>query len=358
MEISKVKQDQVAGANSNQFQLNGDNSTQTYIENYNTTSGIPVTDVIELTASVSAQVTKQALAQCTQVSEEICIDRIKNFESTWIPVVTKMENIANHLIDPKFQFMIRDANISAAKSSRKEDLDMLTQLLVCHIEKGEDMIIDAGINKAIQIVDEVDNDALCGLTVVTSLLNIVPTDGEIYEGLKRMDELYEKLLYTRLPVGTDWIDHLHILGALNIQTGSFYKLEKILSDSLNGYVCVGIREGSNEHEKTLNILKEKGYNPSVLIKNECMEGYLRLKVAEVEKINPELKPILEYYSKDNHLLKQVESRFLEMVDSFINLKNIREWFNGIPLWFRISSVGKALAQTNAKRLYQNFPDLI
>lgn len=358
MDISKVKQDQVAGANSNQFQQNGDNPTQNFTTNYNTTIGLPVTDVIELTASVSAQVTKQALAQCTQVSEEICVNRIKTFESTWIPVVTKMENIANHLIDPKFQFMIRDANISAAKSSRKEDLDMLTQLLVCHIEKGEDMIIDAGINKAIQIVDEVDNDALCGLTNVTSLLHTVPTNVGIYDGLKTLDGLYEKLLYSKLPVGTDWIDHLQILGAINIQTGSFKKLEKILSDRLDGYVCVGIREGSTEHENALNILKEKGYGPNNLTKNECMDGYLRLKIADTSKLKPELKPILEYYSKDKQLLKQVESKFLEIWDSNTNLKDIREWFNSIPLFFRISSVGKALAQTNAKRLYQSFPDLI
>lgn len=45
-------------------------------------------------------------------------------------------------------------------------------------------------------------------------------------------------------------------------------------------------------------------------------------------------------------------------DTFDALKIVKEWFNNIPVFFRINSVGKALAQTNAKRCYSGFPDLI
>lgn len=362
MDVSKTNQKQEAGENSTQIQHIGDNSNQIIIENQtnniSVTNGTPITDVAVFTTTLSTQVSKQALSLCTQVSEDICVSKMKAFESKWNPILTKMDGILDHFIDPKFQFMLRDAYISSAKSSREQDLDMLTQLLVCHVEKGKDMKIDAGINRAIQIVNEVDNDALCGLTIVASLLNVVPTDGGIYEGLKVVNDLYTKLLYTELPVGVDWIDHLHILGAISIQTGHFHKLEKILCNSLNGYVCVGIKEGSKEHEAALDLLKEKGYNPSVLIKNECLEGYLRLKIVEKSKLKPELMPILEYYSKDKSLLKQVESSFLEIWDSNNNLRTIREWFDSISIWFRISSIGKALAQTNAKRCESGFPDLI
>ncbi len=361
MGISKTTQEQKAGDNSSQYQQIGDDSNQIIIENQTnnySVSGLTPTDIVAFTTTLSTQVSKQALSLCTQVSEDICVSKMRAFESKWNPVLTKMDGILDHFIDPKFQFMLRDAYISSAKSSREQDLDMLTQLLVCHVEKGKDMKIDAGINRAIQIVNEVDNDALCGLTIVTSLLNVVPADGDIYEGLKTMNDLYTKLLYTELPVGVDWIDHLQILGAVNIQTGHFHKLEKILCDSLDGYVCVGIKEGSEEHKAALGILKDKGYNPSVLMKNDCLDGYLRLKIAEKSKLKPELKPILGYYSKDNSLLKQVESRFLEIWDSNNNLRTIREWFNNISIWFRISSVGKALAQTNAKRCRLDYPDLI
>lgn len=362
MDISKTNQKQEAGDNSTQIQQIGDNSSQTIIENLTNTitvtNEVSVSDIVSFTTTLSTQVTQQALALCTQISKDICINRMEAFESRWTPVITKMEGVVNHLVDPKFQFMLRDANISAAKSSREQDFDMLTQLLVCHVEKGKDMKIDAGINRAIQIVNEVDNDALCGLTCVTSLLNTMPSFGGIYEGLKAIDLLYSKLLYTELPDGTDWIDHLHILGALNIQTGHFHKLEKILWEALDGYVCVGIKEGSREHEDALGLLKEKGYYPSVFTKNECLEGYLRLPIVRKNQLNLELRPILDYYSKDKSLFEQVKSNFLKIWDSFGNLKTVREWFNSIPLYFRISSIGMALAQTNAKRCRSDYPDLI
>jgi hypothetical protein len=45
-------------------------------------------------------------------------------------------------------------------------------------------------------------------------------------------------------------------------------------------------------------------------------------------------------------------------DKYETLRIVKEWFNNIPVFFRINSVGKALAQTNAKRSYSGFPDLI
>ena len=119
MDISKTNQEQTAGDNSSQYQQIGDNSNQTIIGSQNitiTSPGLP--DVVAFTTSVSTQVTAQALSLCTQVSQEICTDKMEKFESQWIPVITRMKNAVNYLIDPKFQFMIRDANISAAKSSR------------------------------------------------------------------------------------------------------------------------------------------------------------------------------------------------------------------------------------------------
>ena len=128
MDISKTTQEQKAGDNSSQYQQIGDNSNQTIIENQTnnvTITGPGLPDVVSFTTTVSTQVTAQALNLCTQISKDICKSKMEKFESKWVPVITKMENAVNHLIDPKFQFMIRDANISAAKSSRQEDLEML-----------------------------------------------------------------------------------------------------------------------------------------------------------------------------------------------------------------------------------------
>lgn len=364
MDISKMNQKQEAGDNSKQFQLIGDNANQTIIENQTnnvTITGPGLPDAVTFTTTLSTQVTAQALTLCTQVSKDICEEKMGKFGSIWIPRITRIENVINHLVDPKFQFMIRDANISAAKSSRQEDLEMLTQLLVCHIEKGKDMKVDAGINKAIQIVDQVDYDSLCALTCIATIFGVCSGNGVIKEGLQFMDDLFSKLLYTELPTGDAWIDHLSVLGAVVIQTGSFNKFEEIYSSLIDGYVCVGVKKDSEEHKKVIEILKSNDVDLNELVENELLSDYLRLSVAQQASLDvnyKELRPIFELYSKDKELVKLSKSKFFEMWNSFPNLKTIKEWFDKIPTFFRITSVGYALAQTNAKRCYPEFPDLI
>jgi hypothetical protein len=360
MDISKTTQEQKAGDNSSQYQQIGDNSSQTIIENQTnvTVTGPGLPDVVTFTTTVSTQVTAQALNLCTQVSKDICEQKMDIFGSIWIPRITRIENAVNHLIDPKFQFMIRDANISAAKSSRQEDLEMLTQLLVCHIEKGKDMKVDAGINKAIQIVDQVDYVSLCALTCMAAIWGVCSGDGNIKAGLQFMDDLFSKLLYTELPAGDNWIDHLSVLGAVVIQTGHFNKFEEIYSNLIDGYVCVGVKKDSDEHKRVIEIMKSNDIDLCELVENELLPGYLRLAITQKASLNKELQSIFDYYSKDKELMKLSKTKFFEIWDSFPNLRTIKEWCDKIPTYFRITSVGYALAQTNAKRCFSDFPDLI
>ena len=366
MDIEKKQQEQTAGDNATQNQIIGDNSSQivvdTQVNTFNqtnvTVTGIPYSDIVSLTTTVSAQVTQQAVAMCTQVAEATVRTRMEAFKNVWEPRITGMENVVNNLIDPKFQFMIRDANITAAKSSRDEDLDMLAELLACHIEKGQNVKIDAGINRAISIVNEVDLDSLCALTVVLAILNTIPNTGNIKEGLDTLNGLYSKLLIIDLPEGTAWIDNLNVVGAINLLSEDFNKLDKILLQMLDGYICAGILIGTEEHKKAIDILGKNGFSKNSLVPNECLPDYLRLPLSDTSKLKPELKPILDLYSKDKKLQDTAKNNFMNMWDSYEVLKKIKEWFNNIPVYFRINSVGKALAQTNAKRCYPEFPDLI
>lgn len=353
MDISRKSQEQVAGDNSIQNQVVG-----TQNNNYVTINGISVTDVATFTTTVSTQVTQQALSLCTQVAYDIACKKMNEFESVWLPRVEQMEKVIDHFAEPKFQFMLRDANITAAKSSRQEDLNMLSELLACHIEKGYDIKIDADIGRAINIISEVDLDSLCALTVVLSLLNIKPISGNVDEGLNVLNELYEKLLTTPLPEGDAWIDNLNIVGAVNILSGKFYEVDKLLSNRFDGYFSVGIKSNSCEHEKAIEILERNHYSKDVLETNVLLPEYLRFPVVCNRELKSELKPILELYSKDKVLQQTINDNFMNKWDTYDALKIVKEWFNNIPVFFRINSVGKALAQTNAKRCYSGFPDLI
>ncbi len=358
MDITKTAQQQTAGSDSIQNQLFGDNSSQTVIEKQVVNYGIPVGDVIEFTTSLSAQVTKQALVQCTEIATEIATDRIAEFEKKWIPRIKDLDNTVSKLQSPDFQFMLLDAKITAVKSTREDDLAMLSELLACHIDKGDDLKVDAGIKRAIKIVNEVDDDALCALTVVDSLLTVCPVSGFVRLGVSALNDLYSKLLYVALPEGYPWIDHLSVLGAINLMTGRFYSLKQNLSEYYDGYCCAGIKINSAEHIKALEILSKQGISTPVFVANECLDGYIRLPIVSKRGIKPEFQPILDLYTKDSALNEQAKDAFMSIWDSFATLKTIREWYERIPVWFRINSVGHALSQTNGKRCDPKFPDLV
>lgn len=353
MDLSKKHQEQVAGDNSTQNQVVG-TQNNTYV----TVNGVSIPDIATFTTTVSTQVTQQALSLCTQVAYDVACKKMSEFESVWLPRVQHMEKAIDNFADPKFQFMLRDANITAAKSTRTEDLNILSELLACHIEKGNDIKIDAGINRAIGIVNEVDLDSLCALTIVLAILKVVPTDGNVDVGLSVLNDLYSKLLCCNLPEGDAWIDNLNVVGAINIQSGNFNKLDKIISTRLDGYMCVGIKTETAEYEQAIKILNENKISEGALIRNVFLSDYVRLNISDISSLKPELKPIVDLYSKDKALFKQVQAEFMNKWDSYDILRIVRGWFDKIPMFFRINSVGKALAQTNAKRCYPSFPDLI
>lgn len=358
--IFKKTQKQSAGDNSSQNQLIGNEVSQTNISNQTNIlyGGLVPQDIVKLTTTVSTQVNKQALSLCISVAEDVATKRLKNFEDNWIPRITSLENAREHLEDPKYQFMIRDADVTAIKSSRNEDLQMLTELLVCHIDKGNDLKVDAGIHRAIKIVHEVDNDALCALTVITALLRTIPVAGDILEGLKALDNLYKELLYLDLPSGEAWIEHLEVLGAIRTCNGNFLKLKDILIKYMDGYVCAGIKGDTEDYQKAIDILVQNGESSNALVENINLPGYYRLNAVQLSEVRESQQSIVSLYNHDAALLNTVKDQFMNNWDRFVNLKIIHKWFETVPHGFDINSVGRALAQTNAKRCYKGFPDLI
>ena len=66
----------------------------------------------------------------------------------------------------------------------------------------------------------------------------------------------------------------------------------------------------------------------------------------------------DLYSNDSNLINKVKKAFIGQWDSYETLKKVRVWFENLSAYFSINTTGKALAQTYAKRCYQDFPDLI
>jgi len=356
-----------------QTQQAGDGSNQVQIVSATINMGISEERV---RAIVEEQI-QYALAKLSEEARAIGRERNKQFEKRVISRISRIENGLLSFSDPATQILLRHAQLSAAATEREEDYDMLTELLACHVQKGKDRKNRAAIHQAVQIVDKIDNNALCGLTIAHAFSFYSPTSTTCEEGLKVLDNLFEKIMYQELPSDDSWLDHLDVLGAIRIV--SLGKLKGILEfykKSLSGYICAGIKKDSEDYGKAVLMLEAVGLDRNGLIDNECLSGFVRIPVRDEQSIDDlhyirgtvrsplnqdqknVFKQIWKMYSQDSSLQKQVEDAFLEKWDRFESLRKFRQWWESIPRAFEITSVGRVLAQTNSKRCDPALPDLI
>lgn len=359
--------------NIEQKQIAGNDSTQVQVNNLTINQGIDEKRARE----VFSEMIPMALNEYTKEAFVTANARIGELEKIVIPKIMSIDGAVNAFKDPAFQILLKKAQQSAATTGNDKDYSLLSELLVCHIQKGDNRRNRTGISKAIEIVDYIDNDALCALTIVHAISQYIPIDGEVEQGLNRLNELFSKLLYTKLPTGIEWIDHLDVLGTIRInQFGKFKTFRELYPERLEGYTCIGIKEGADEYKKALDILSTVNLNETCLQKNCYLPGYVRIPVINKHEIKdlkvynsgterkisgleiPALESIWEFYSKDQKLKKEVIDKFMKQWDSFEVLRQIREWYEKIPISFDVTKVGMVLAHTNAKRCEPTIPDLL
>lgn len=360
MEISKKEQTQKAGDNSVQTQIeNQNNYKSTYVYQYN---GSSPTEMVSVATTVFNQMYTLTARNYAEVATATVNERINAFGCELFPRLEKIEGALERFKDPRFEFLLRDAQVSAAKTDRHEDLSLLSELLSCHVLKGSDRKIDAGISHAIRIIDEIDNDALCALTAVCAFMYYNPVTCFVKEGLDALNKLFEKLLYLDLPTGIEWLDHLDMLSALRVSTTRLKKSKDLLCSIYDGYACVGILKESDQLKNAYKVLDDNSISHDVIVDNECLNGYVRLKLVSSNNVDPTCKDavskVLKLYSKDGALLEKAKNNFIALWDSYHYLKIIRDWWDQIPQVFSVSFIGRVLAQTNAKRVFPEAPDLI
>lgn len=361
--MEEIKQNQKAGDGAQQIQAG------TIIVNQGVTE--------ERVRNVFTEMIPQALKEYTKEAYEIATQRINKLEQNVIPRIAAIDGALESFADPAFQKLLRKAQQSAAATEREDDYALLSELLVCHIEKGNHRKNRAAISKAIEIIDDIDNDALCALTLAHAVGCYFPVTGDIQEGLKILDNLFSKLWYMDPPIDTAWLEHLDILRAVRIsQFSGLNNTKTIYTKSMNGYSCIGIKVDSEEHQKAIEILTSARISPKVLIPNVLLEGYVRIPICNKETINKieavkgtmhrkltedeknAIEKILGMYVTDNTLQETVDNKFMEMFDSYNTLRKLHIWWDSVPSGFRITQIGAILAHTNAKRCDNSLPDLM
>ena len=275
-----------------------------------------------------------------------------------------------------------DAQKAAVATDRTVDYDLLSELLVHRIEKGNDRHVRTGIHRAVEIVEDISDEALLGLTVIHSINFFMPVSPECIEALDVLNDLFGRIMYANLPKGTDWIEDLEILDAIRINPYSkFTDLKEYYSAALNGIITIGIKKDSEEYHKAISILQNnKLVVPNLLVENYLLPDYIRINIRNFDTINElsfihtfgnnssisvpmseqqksAIKSIIELYSKDTKLKNDVEEKFLLEWNTRPHSLLLKDWIEKIPNSFSIISVGKVLAHANAQRCDDTLPPL-
>ena len=356
-----------------QVQKAGDNSQQVQVEQVTVYNGITEQRAREIFSEMNA-VARQSY---TEDAYALAFKRVSLFEELLMSKIEKVDGLLEAFGDPSFQFLLTDAQKRAAASERGADYEMLTELLVNRVQNNDDRKNKASIAKAVSIIDQVDDDALCALTISNVLNAFGPSSGNITEGLKTMADLFDELCYMELPTGSEWIYHLDILDAVRISTlGNFRKFNDYYPQLLDGYTCVGIPKETDTYMKAVQLLSETELPIGILTDHELLDGYVRLNIRDRSLITDRIVPI-EYtegqiivpnekeievlndiwslYSTENKLHEQVKESFIARWDEHKSLQRIHLWRDSIPTSFSITPIGRVLAHANAQRYSKSIP---
>ena len=366
---------------SKQSQNAGDNSTQIQAGTIN--NNYYVTGIDENRARAICQ-EEYAIARQNWTSEAAAIAdyRVHQLEDKLMPKIIAYDNTLKSFADPDFQFTLRQAQISAASSERESDYDMLSELLLHRVEQGQNRERRLGIRKAIEVVNQITDEALIGLTMVYVISVFSPALPDVKKGLSVLDNLYGKLMDgNKLPIDDNWMEHLDLLSAIRIGTkgiNTFKKLEEFMPSMLSNYLVSGLEDNSEKLAEIKHDFMQCGIPQKCIVPYPLRQNYVYLNVTnKIEdiviikelgngntlkmKLNEQQKTIM---SKAISILKKDESnnislkkKLMEIWDTYPNLKLVKEWWNALPCPFDITPVGVALANAYAHGKDSNIPNL-
>lgn len=392
-------------------QTAGDNSTQVQAGTVNNYYNTTTTNIIGIDEERARNICKEeyaiAKANWTQEAQGIAQERVIALEDKLIPKMQQHDETLKIFGDPAFQFVLRKAQISAASSGEEKDLDILSELIVHRAEQNGNRERTLGITKAIEIIDQIPESSLIGLSTFYAIHRYVSESFDIHQGLKALDNLYKSIINdTELPVGTQWIENLDVLSAVRMGSSgiqSFKKMEEFLSNKL-ACLPIGIERYSTEYNEILlelhnvslydpkeeiaelnedngdnkKILKIKiplfkehplregflicTYPPEAFTEGNSISFKVNLGVQELDiPLNREqflaFKHLSEITYKDGRNVESLTSKLIKEWDNYENLKNVRIWWNQLPIFFTITPIGVAIANAYIRTKYPAIPSM-
>lgn len=344
------RQEQQAGDHSQQLQVAGD-------VHYHQ----GVTE--QRAAEIAEYKAEQAISRYTAEAGPIAAARVKAFDETLVKHFAR-EELLDAFKDPSFQILLLKAQMGAASTDREDDYELLSRLLSERATQQERRH-KASIDRAVQVVDHLDESALQGLTISWCITQFTPMSGFVGQGLDVLESLYAQYPTDDLPLGADWLDHLDTLDAVRItpNVSTLKPLTTFWSEKMRGYVVPGFDDQKAQEIIGKCEAEDVAIHGLPIVEHELRAGFKRLAAVNepvlrdlAEKVNGVTSDRVERLltiARDDAGLGQVHGdaldNFERAVDARPTLAKIREWWSQIPSSFHIAGVGKVLARSNATR---------
>ena len=362
----------------NQTQTAGDNTQQIQGQNVTIINQHGITE--QRAREICSEMFAVAKRDLTIEAEKTALERVGKLEDRLMPRMHRIEGALQNFAEPSFQVFLTKANKAAACTDRESDYDLLSELLIHRIEKKNSRKDQVGLNRAVEIVDQITDEALNGLTVLFTVGKIDPVADTLEVCLWALNILYKKLPLSSLPTGKEWIEELDILDAIRGSSlGVTKKIEDFWAEKYTGFITTGIKIDGENWPIVTKMLIESGLSIKSLIPNALLDNYVLIPVMDEERIDAlkqsvmsngnvvqvpiseEQKQVLHkiflMYDKSPEMMTKVKKTFMEKIDSYDAVKTVREWWNSIPHAVTVTAVGRILAHANAKRCDPSLPDL-
>lgn len=348
-----------------QSQKAGDNAFQIQGQNVHIVTGITE----ERARYIYKELFDLSQRELKFYAEECALERIEKFEDKFYKKLSTVIDSHKLLLDPSFQFQLSKAQTVAACSERESDYEILVELLTSRPIASSDRKFSARINKSIEIIDQIDDDALSALTTCFNLSKVTVGCPKINEIIRSNQIFYNKASKNLPAQSMEWLDHLEMLGCIRIsETTRMKTFEELIKDNFSKFLKLGVKKDSFEHEKILQILEKNKLPVGYLVDNDICDSYLRIFCDTLDDFSTiiisdsledksfteaearAIQEIISLYSKNE---KAYDYLIKESVQIFLDdekMKGLSEWFDRMPCSFQLRSLGEMIAFANNSRL--------
>lgn len=349
--------------NQNQKQSAGDNSTLLQANTIYNITGITRSEAKEIFDGEFAR----RLNEIVEQAKEVATERVTCLENKVLQLFEDKINKFDAFADPAFIYSLKKAQASACISEKETDFDVLSQLLLHRVQHGEDYYKRLGINKAIEVIGHVSDDALRGLSIYYLLSHVRIYNTNLSGLLQELESICTNLLDgKKLPKGNAWIQHLDLLSVVKMGVFGIAKMKKFdefVKTSMSQFFVSGLPENSDSFANIEQEFKSKSIPLDLFVSHPLKGGFVMLRVNR-ENID-ELKFVIDTNgAKKKVSLNDEQKKAIinavnimgkkETSDNMLSvllkewnshpiLRDVRSWWDAIPLGFNLTPVGQALA---------------